>query len=157
MGICIEVGDKWVITSDQYQFILNEKKVVKTGNKAGEEWLDTIGYYPKINQLISGLIHHHINISAITSLEAMATEIDRIGGLCNEAFGVIKPVEKIGGCDWVSWNELSARGLLIRINKEILHPVGLVVFRDPKTGISQGALIAPDGVWEYDQSVSVKG
>lgn len=157
MGICIEVGDKWVITSDQYQFILNEKKVVKTGNKAGEEWLDTIGYYPKINQLISGLIHHHINISAITSLEAMATKIDRIGGLCNEAFGVIKPVEKIGGCDWVSWNELSARGLLIRINKEILHPVGLVVFRDPKTGISQGALIAPDGVWEYDQSVSVKG
>lgn len=157
MGICIEVGDKWVITSDQYQFILNEKKVVKTGNKAGEEWLDTIGYYPKINQLISGLIHHHINISAITSLEAMATEIDRIGELCNEAFGVIKPVEKIGGCDWVSWNELSARGLLIRINKEILHPVGLAVFRDPKTGISQGALIAPDGVWEYDQSVSVKG
>ncbi|HHB9110667.1 TPA: DUF5405 family protein, partial [Klebsiella pneumoniae] len=51
MGIRIEVGDKWVITSDQYQFILNEKKVVKSGNKAGEEWLDTIGYYPKINQL----------------------------------------------------------------------------------------------------------
>ena len=157
MSIRIEIGDKWVITSEQYQFILNEKKVVKTGNKAGEEWLDTIGYYPKINQLISGLIHHHINISAITSLEAMATEIDRIGELCSAAFGVIKPAEKIGGCDWVSWNELSARGLLVRINKEILHPVGLAVFRDPKTGISQGALIAPDGVWEYDQSVSVKG
>ncbi|EPE6073673.1 DUF7415 domain-containing protein [Enterobacter hormaechei] len=57
----------------------------------------------------------------------------------------------------MSWNELSARGLLVRINKEILHPVGLAVFRDHKTGISQGALIAPDGVWEYDQSVSVKG
>lgn len=157
MSIRIEIDEKWVITSDQYQFILNEKKVVQSGKKAGEEWLDTIGYYPKINQLISGLIHHHINISDITSLETMATEIDRIGELCNEAFGVIKPVEKIGGCDWVSWNELSARGLLIRINKEILHPVGLAVFRDPKTGISQGALIAPDGVWEYDQSVSVKG
>ncbi|EHG5810303.1 hypothetical protein J4M08_004395 [Salmonella enterica subsp. enterica serovar Nottingham] len=157
MSLRIEIGDKWVITSDQYQFILNEKKVVKSGKNAGEEWLDTVGYYPKINQLISGLIHHHINISAITSLKAMAAEIDRIGELCNEAFGVIKPAEKIGGCDWVSWNELSARGLLIRINKEILHPVGLAVFRDPKTGISQGALIAPDGVWEYDQSVSVKG
>ncbi len=33
MGIRIEVGDKWVITSDQYQFILNEKKVVKSGKK----------------------------------------------------------------------------------------------------------------------------
>ncbi|MGQ0328080.1 hypothetical protein ACT3N0_03315 [Citrobacter portucalensis] len=38
----------------------------------------------------------------------------------------------------------------------MLHPIGLAVFRDPKTGISQGALIAADGVWEYDQSVSVK-
>lgn len=157
MAIRIEVGDKWVITSDQYQFILNEKKVVKSGKKAGEEWLDTIGYYPKINQLISGMIHHQIHNSEIKSVKAMADEIERIGELCNEAFGILKPVEKIGGCEWVSWNELSARGLLIRINKEILHPVGLAVFRDPKTGISQGASIAPDGVWEYDQSVSVKG
>lgn len=37
MSIRIEIGHKWVITSDQYQFILNEKKVVKSGKKAGEE------------------------------------------------------------------------------------------------------------------------
>lgn len=82
MGIRIEVGDKWVITSDQYQFILNEKKVVKSGNKAGEEWLDTIGYYPKINQLISGLIHHQIHGSDITAIDAMAEEIKLVGQLC---------------------------------------------------------------------------
>ncbi|EOI2403409.1 DUF5405 family protein [Klebsiella pneumoniae] len=82
MGIRIEVGDKWVITSDQYQFILNEKKVVKSGNKTGEEWLDTIGYYPKINQLISGLIHHQIHGSDITAIDAMAEEIKRVGQLC---------------------------------------------------------------------------
>jgi len=87
MGIRIEVGDKWVITSDQYQFILNEKKVVKSGNKAGEEWLDTIGYYPKINQLISGLVHHQIQNSEIKSLKGMADEIERIGHLCISAFG----------------------------------------------------------------------
>ncbi|HGT4218937.1 DUF5405 family protein [Klebsiella michiganensis] len=85
MGIRIEVGDKWVITSDQYQFILNEKKVVKTGNKAGEEWLDTIGYYPKIEQLISGLIHHHILQSRINSLQEMAEEIERVGAVCAAA------------------------------------------------------------------------
>ncbi|EJO6653101.1 DUF5405 family protein [Salmonella enterica] len=85
MSIRIEIGDKWVITSDQYQFILNEKKVVKSGKKAGEEWLDTVdtvGYYPKINQLISGLIHHHIQQSSITTLDAMAAEIERIGEMC---------------------------------------------------------------------------
>lgn len=157
MSVRIEIGDKLVITSDQYQFILNEKKVVKTGNKAGEEWLDTIGYYPKINQLISGLIHHHIQQSAITSIDEMAAEIKRIGELCADAFNVMEQGEKIGGCDWISWNELSERGLIIRINKEILHPIGLAVFRDPQTGLSRGALVSPDGVWEYDQSVSVKG
>ncbi|EFE1803247.1 hypothetical protein CI296_003651 [Escherichia coli] len=86
MSIRIEVGDKWVITSDQYQFILNEKKVVKSGKNTGEEWLSTIGYYPKINQLISGLIHHHIQNSEIKSLKGMADEIERIGQLCISAF-----------------------------------------------------------------------
>lgn len=88
MSIRIEVSDKWVITSDQYQFILNEKKVVKSGKKAGEEWLDTIGYYPKINQLISGLIHHHIQTATINSLVEMAAEIERIGNLCTAAVRV---------------------------------------------------------------------
>ncbi|HBK1057830.1 TPA: DUF5405 family protein [Salmonella enterica] len=88
MGIRIEVGDKWVITSDQYQFILNEKKVAQSGKKAGEEWLDTIGYYPKMNQLISGLIHHHIQQSSITTLDAMAAEIERIGDMCASSIKV---------------------------------------------------------------------
>ncbi|EAP5601476.1 hypothetical protein BZQ97_01730 [Salmonella enterica subsp. enterica serovar Anecho] len=89
MSIRIEIGDKWVITSDQYQFILNEKKVVKSGKKAGEEWLDTIGYYPKINQLISGLIHHHIQTTTVTSFVEMAAEIERVGNLCTAAVKVV--------------------------------------------------------------------
>ncbi|QLT63475.1 DUF5405 family protein [Klebsiella oxytoca] len=88
MNIRIEIDDKWVITSDQYQFILNEKKVVKSGKKAGEEWLDTIGYYPKVNQLISGLIHHHIQTATINSLVEMAAEIERVGNLCTAAVRV---------------------------------------------------------------------
>ncbi|MGB3254303.1 DUF5405 family protein, partial [Buttiauxella gaviniae] len=45
MSIHFKVGDKWVITSDQYQFILNEKKVGKAGSRKGVEYLDVIGYY----------------------------------------------------------------------------------------------------------------
>ncbi|EDH0392321.1 DUF5405 family protein [Salmonella enterica] len=86
MGIRIEVGDKWVITSDQFQFILNEKKVVKSGKKAGEEWIDTIGYYQKINQLISGLAHHYIYNSELQTLNDIASEIERLGMLCESAF-----------------------------------------------------------------------
>lgn len=86
MSVRIQVSDKWVVTSDQYQFILQEKKIAKTGKMAGKEWLDTIGYYPKINQLVSGLIHHHIHASAVDSVEAMAAEIARIALVCENAF-----------------------------------------------------------------------
>lgn len=61
--------------------------------------------------------------------------------------------ETIGGCDWVDWNELSALGLIVRINAEILHPLGLAIFRDPASGITAGAMIAPDGKWEYAPDV----
>lgn len=90
MSIHIEVGDKWVITSDQFQFILNEKKVAKAGKKAGEEWLDTIGYYPKMNQLISGLIHHHIQSAEINSLKELAQSFEELSLLCEQSFRGIK-------------------------------------------------------------------
>lgn len=61
--------------------------------------------------------------------------------------------ETIGGCDWLDWNELSALGLIVRINAEILHPLGLAIFRDPASGISAGAMIAPDGKWRYAPDV----
>lgn len=90
MSIRIEIGDKWIITSDKYQFILNEKKVVTSGTKAGEEWLDTIGYYQKINQLISGLVHHQIQTATINSLTEMVAEIERLSFICEEAFKAVK-------------------------------------------------------------------
>jgi hypothetical protein len=51
----------------------------------------------------------------------------------------------------IDWNELSKRGLVRRINSEILHPLGLSVFYSPDTGVSAGAMISPDGKWEYPE------
>lgn len=48
----------------------------------------------------------------------------------------------------IDWTEISKRGLLMRINREIMHPLGLAVFRDD-TGISEGAFVSPDGKWVY--------
>lgn len=78
--------------------------------------------------------------------------VDTIEGL-NKRIAELerKPLrpEKIGRCEWVDWNELSKRGLIVRINSEILHPLGLAMFRDTESGVSGGALIAPDGEWQY--------
>lgn len=60
----------------------------------------------------------------------------------------------------IDWNEISRRGLLMRINREIMHPLGLAICRIPETGMSPGALVSADGPFVYadsiDQSPSVE-
>lgn len=56
--------------------------------------------------------------------------------------------EQASKFDMVDWNELSRRGLIIRINNEVLHPLGLAVCRNDH-GASPGAMVSDDGKWEY--------
>jgi hypothetical protein len=49
-----------------------------------------------------------------------------------------------GSMQEVTWIEIADRGLLYRINNEIMHPLGLAVFYDPATGVSEGAFVAPN-------------
>tara|TARA_R110002033_G_scaffold54_4_gene864 strand:+ start:916 stop:1149 length:234 start_codon:yes stop_codon:yes gene_type:complete len=49
----------------------------------------------------------------------------------------------------LNWNQMSELGLMERINREVLHPLGLAVSRNPETGNSEAILIADDGIWEY--------
>jgi hypothetical protein len=62
--------------------------------------------------------------------------------------------EKINGLDWLNWNDMSELGLIVRINNEILHPLGLSLSRNPGTGASEAVLIAPDGKWEYSTDIT---
>ena len=84
--INIKVGDKWVITSDSLQFILNKKIVAKSGIKKGEVYLKALGYYPRMSQLVNGLIHFHLHDSDVKSISALADELERISSLCGDAF-----------------------------------------------------------------------
>lgn len=54
----------------------------------------------------------------------------------------------------IDWNEMSKLGLIERINKEILHPLGLAMTRDPDDGISRQVLVALDGKFEYSPSMA---
>lgn len=68
MSIRIEIGERYVVTSDSFQFILHEKKRAESGKNAGQEWLAVVGYYPKLSQLVSGLMHHDILTGSAKSL-----------------------------------------------------------------------------------------
>jgi len=53
----------------------------------------------------------------------------------------------------IDWNEISRLGLLERINREIMHPLGYAVCRDVDSGRSPGALVSEDGPWVYPDQV----
>lgn len=53
----------------------------------------------------------------------------------------------------IDWNEISRRGLLMRINREVMHPLGLAICRVPETGVSPGALVSDDGPFVYADSI----
>lgn len=82
----IDIGDKYVLTADQYQYIVQEKKTVKEGKNAGSEYLSLVGYYPKLSQAIAGLIHLDVQLSDVQTLQAMEQHINRVALQCEQAF-----------------------------------------------------------------------
>lgn len=86
MSIRIEIGDRYVVTSDAFQFILQEKKTAKTGKNAGNEWLDVVGYYPKLSQLVTGLMVHDALTCDARCLGELNERIEQTGRECVEAF-----------------------------------------------------------------------
>ncbi|MCP4528476.1 MAG: hypothetical protein GY833_21540 [Aestuariibacter sp.] len=51
----------------------------------------------------------------------------------------------------IDWNKASELGLIERINREVLHPLGLAMTRCPDTGVSANLIVSPDGEWEYPE------
>ena len=50
----------------------------------------------------------------------------------------------------IDWNKASELGLLERINREILHPLGLAMSREVETGRSNCIYVAPDKSFTYN-------
>ncbi|TKI06226.1 DUF5405 family protein [Martelella alba] len=71
----ISIGDRYVITSDKYQFILNQKMRFKDGKNAGESYLKQIGFYPRISQLVNALIMIDAREADIESMAALEKRI----------------------------------------------------------------------------------
>ncbi len=82
----IDIGTKYVLTADQYQYIVQEKKTVKEGPNAGGEYLSLVGYYPRLSQAINGLIHLDVQLSDVQTLQAMQQHIERVSLQCEKAF-----------------------------------------------------------------------
>ncbi|WP_085841441.1 DUF7415 domain-containing protein [Enterobacter asburiae] len=53
----------------------------------------------------------------------------------------------------INWNEMSRRGLVFRINNEILHPLGLALGYSPDNGFSECVYVSPDGGFKYSEAL----
>lgn len=49
----------------------------------------------------------------------------------------------------INWNQASDLGLMERINRQILHPLGLAMYREVETGASPALMVSDDGEWRY--------
>ena len=58
------------------------------------------------------------------------------------------------GVKYFKFDRLSEFGLIYKINKEVLHPLGLALSREPDLNCSFGCIVAPDGIYEYTKETS---
>lgn len=71
----IPIGDKYVITSDYHNLILNERVKRKSGNKAGEEYLRPLAYHTSLNDLVTALYALKIRQSDVASISDLAIAV----------------------------------------------------------------------------------
>ena len=83
MSVHIRVNKQYVITSDSRQFILNEERVYGEGSKKpGETYLQPVAFYPRLSQLLDGLVHRQIHNSTVATLDEMCDLLNRLVAEC---------------------------------------------------------------------------
>ena len=112
---------------------------------------ERINNFDYINELVQWVLINNPDKSIIAKdlrLEHLEQTISAVPTLVQD--NKEKPYE---GKKLVNFNELSEYGLIWKINKDILHPLGLALARNTD-GTSNGCMVASDRVWEYDNEAN---
>lgn len=70
----LELFDGYFVTADDYQYILNKRGV----NGKGEEKVDAVGYFTKLQFLIRDLANKQLRKADVKTLDDLYREMDRI-------------------------------------------------------------------------------
>ena len=70
----VDLGD-YVITSDEFNIILNTRHVTKEGKRVGTEYLKPIGYYSNFYTLFQKLLTLEITKSDLTSIQDLSNKL----------------------------------------------------------------------------------
>ena len=70
----IDLVDDYVLTTDPYNFILNQKQVIEKGDNKGQEHLVIIGFYPSIVGALQGLVSKKMKASRCKTARTLLEE-----------------------------------------------------------------------------------
>ena len=83
--IKIRITDKWLLTSDSMNFIINEVSKPTKGKNAGKEHIKAVAFYPTLPQAIEGLLIKNMAESTAQDLKTLRNEhtafIEHVRGL----------------------------------------------------------------------------
>ncbi|MEM5816504.1 MAG: DUF5405 family protein [Desulfitobacterium hafniense] len=74
----IDINEKYCITSDEYQYILNTKFVSNGKKTKGQEELKAVAYCSDLNHCLKELVKRQIRESDCTSLRDVVKRIEEI-------------------------------------------------------------------------------
>lgn len=74
----LDINSKYVITSDERNFIVNQRNIVKEGENAGNEYLLPKAYCSTLAQCLKWLVNQQVRKSDCTSIKELVALQQRI-------------------------------------------------------------------------------
>lgn len=74
----ITVNEEYRIVTDEYNFMLQQKKVRKKGKNAGNEIWVTVGYYPSIEYAYEALIRRGLLKEDLEGVQQVIDYLEKI-------------------------------------------------------------------------------
>jgi len=88
----IHINDKFVITSDEYNFILNTKSIIQSGKNKGKERTKPIKFCPTLSSLANAYIQLRARQSTAIDFKQLGADVARA---VDEIRAVLEPQYKV--------------------------------------------------------------
>jgi hypothetical protein len=72
----IKLNDKYRLTSEPMNIVLERKTIAKTGKNAGQEYWIVEGYYPNLKSALDGLFRKHIETTKAEGIQNIINAIE---------------------------------------------------------------------------------
>lgn len=84
----LQINEQYRISSDRYNIIVEERKVIQDGEKKGEEYWTNIAYLPKLEDALVWLLNHQVRVTDLSDVQIIVQELHRLYAGFKQALAV---------------------------------------------------------------------